>query len=226
MPKRQLVTASKSPDCPSIGRRELLTNAALVGAGLGVGPLWFSACSDQSQRSDKNGIDTAWKEMKTRRLGLLEVSELGSGCMSISANYGAPADRRQGLSVLREAYDRGVTFFDTAEVYGPHTNEDLVGEALEPFRERVRIASKFGFDIEAGGLNSRPDHIKKVIEGSLRRLRTDRIDLYYQHRVDPAVPIEDVPGRSRISSSKGRSCTSACLRRVRQRSAEPTQFNR
>jgi aryl-alcohol dehydrogenase-like predicted oxidoreductase len=114
--------------------------------------------------------------------------------MSISANYGAPADSNQGISVIREAHDQGVTLFDTAEVYGPYTSEELVGEALAPFRDRVRIASKFGFDIEAGGLNSRPDHIRKVIEGSLKRLRTDRVDLYYQHRVDPAVPIEDVAG--------------------------------
>jgi aryl-alcohol dehydrogenase-like predicted oxidoreductase len=132
--------------------------------------------------------------MKTRKLGTLEVSQLGSGCMSISANYGPPADRNQGITIIREAHEKGVTLFDTAEVYGPYTNEDLVGEALAPFRSSVRIASKFGFDIEAGGLNSRPDHIKKVVEGSLKRLRTDRIDLYYQHRVDPAVPIEDVAG--------------------------------
>ncbi len=132
--------------------------------------------------------------MKTRKLGTLEVSEMGAGCMSISANYGPPADRAQGINVIRAAHERGVTFFDTAEVYGPYTNEELVGEALAPFRDRVRIASKFGFDIEAGGVNSRPDHIKKVVEGSLKRLRTDRIDLYYQHRVDPAVPIEDVAG--------------------------------
>ena len=114
--------------------------------------------------------------------------------MSISANYGPPADRNQGITVIREAHEKGVTFFDTAEVYGPYTSEELVGEALAPFRDSVRIASKFGFDIEAGGLNSRPDHIKRVVEGSLKRLRTDRIDLYYQHRVDPAVPIEDVAG--------------------------------
>jgi len=132
--------------------------------------------------------------MKTRKLGTLEVSELGSGCMSISANYGPPADRNQGITVIREAHKKGVTFFDTAEVYGPYTSEELVGEALAPFRDSARIASKFGFDIEAGGLTSRPDHIKRVVEGSLKRLRTDRIDLYYQHRVDPAVPIEDVAG--------------------------------
>jgi len=114
--------------------------------------------------------------------------------MSISANYGPPADKNQGISVIRTAYDKGVTFFDTAEVYGPFTNEELVGEALAPFRDKVVVATKFGFDLEAGGLNSRPEHIKKVVEASLKRLRTDRIDLYYQHRVDPKVPIEEVAG--------------------------------
>jgi aryl-alcohol dehydrogenase-like predicted oxidoreductase len=111
--------------------------------------------------------------------------------MSISANYGPPADRTQGIAVIRAAHERGVTFFDTAEVYGPFTSEELVGEALAPFRDKVAIASKFGFDLDAGGLNSRPEHIKRVVENSLKRLRTDRIDLYYQHRVDPNVPIED-----------------------------------
>ena len=137
--------------------------------------------------------------MKTRKLGNLEVSEIGSGCMSISANYGPPAPRDQGIKVIRTAYEKGVTFFDTAEVYGPFTNEDLVGEALAPFRDKVAIATKFGFEFDAsgqatGGLNSRPEHIRKVVEESLKRLKTDRIDLYYQHRVDPAVPIEDVAG--------------------------------
>jgi aryl-alcohol dehydrogenase-like predicted oxidoreductase len=114
--------------------------------------------------------------------------------MSISANYGPPADRNQGIKVIRTAYEKGVTFFDTAEVYGPHTNEVLVGEALAPFRDQVAIATKFGFDLDAGGLNSRPEHIQKAVEGSLKRLKTDRIELYYQHRVDPKVPIEDVAG--------------------------------
>ena len=132
--------------------------------------------------------------MKTRTLGTLRVSEIGAGCMSISANYGPPADRNQGIQVIRTAYQEGVTFFDTAEVYGPYTNEDLVGEALAPFRDKVTIATKFGFNIEAGGLNSRPEHIRKVVEASLKRLKTDRIDLYYQHRVDPTVPIEEVAG--------------------------------
>src|SRR5882762_526389 len=131
--------------------------------------------------------------MKTRKLGRLEVSEMGFGCMSISANYGPAADRNQGIEVIRAAHDKGVTLFDTAEVYGPYTNEELVGEALAPFRDKVVIASKFGFDNENGGtLNSQPKHIRKVVEESLKRLRTDRIDLYYQHRVDPNVPIEDV----------------------------------
>ena len=119
---------------------------------------------------------------------------MGAGCMSISANYGPPADKNQGIRVIRTAYDKGVTFFDTAEVYGPFTNEELVGEALAPFRDKVIVATKFGFDLEAGGLNSRPEHIRKVVEASLKRLRTDRIDLYYQHRVDPKVPIEEVAG--------------------------------
>jgi aryl-alcohol dehydrogenase-like predicted oxidoreductase len=133
--------------------------------------------------------------MKIRRLGKLEVSEMGFGCMSISANYGPAADRNQGIEVIRAAHYKGVTFFDTAEVYGPYTNEELVGEALAPIRDKVAIATKFGFDNENGGvLNSQPKHIKKVVEESLKRLRTDRIDLYYQHRVDPKVPIKDVAG--------------------------------
>lgn len=133
--------------------------------------------------------------MKTRKLGRLEVSEMGFGCMSISANYGPAADRNLGIEVIRAAHDKGITFFDTAEVYGPYASEELVGEALAPIRDKVAIASKFGFDNENGGtLNSEPKHIRKVVEESLKRLRTDHIDLYYQHRVDPKVPIEDVAG--------------------------------
>ena len=133
--------------------------------------------------------------MKTRKLGTLEVSEIGAGCMSISANYGPPAPIDQGIKVIRAAYEKGVTFFDTAEVYGPYTSEKLVGEALAPFRNNVSIATKFGFAIDGTiGLNSKPEHIRKVVEESLKRLNTDRIELLYQHRVDPAVPIEDVAG--------------------------------
>ncbi|CAN7473335.1 aldo/keto reductase [Acidovorax sp.] len=142
--------------------------------------------------------------MKARKLGSLEVSELGAGAMSISANYGPPADKKQGIAVLREAHDRGVTFFDTAEVYGPYTNEELVGEALAPLRAKVVIATKFGFNIGGEGLNSRPEHIRKVVEASLKRLRTDRIDLLYQHRVDPAVPIEDVAGAVKALIAQGK----------------------
>ena len=137
--------------------------------------------------------------MQKRTLGTggLEVSALGFGCMGISFGYGPAASRDEGIAVIRAAVDAGVTFFDTAEVYGPYTNEDLVGEALAPVRDRVAIATKFGFRIESGkqaGLDSRPAHIKEVAEASLKRLRTDRIDLFYQHRVDPEVPIEDVAG--------------------------------
>ena len=144
--------------------------------------------------------------MMKRKLGALEVSQLGFGSMSISANYGPPAERQQGIAVIREAHDRGVTFFDTAEVYGPYTNEELVGEALAPIRDQVAIATKFGFELDdpAGGLNSRPEHLRKVVEESLRRLRTDRIDLYYQHRVDPNVPIEDVAGTVRDLIGEGK----------------------
>jgi aryl-alcohol dehydrogenase-like predicted oxidoreductase len=134
--------------------------------------------------------------MKRRKLGTLEISEMGFGCMNASANYGPAPDKNQGIGVIRAAHEKGVTLFDTAEFYGPYTNEELVGEALAPVRDRVVIPTKFGFDNEKGRLllNSRPEHIKKVVEGSLKRLRTDRIDLYYQHRVDPNVPIEDVAG--------------------------------
>src|SRR5258707_4946872 len=139
--------------------------------------------------------------MQKRNLGKsnLEVSAIGLGCMGLSFGYGPAVDKQQGVSLIRSAVERGVTFFDTAEVYGPFTNEELVGEALAPVREQVVIATKFGFDIDPGtgqqrGLNSRPEHIKAVAEASLKRLKTGVIDLFYQHRVDPNVPIEDVAG--------------------------------
>ena len=138
--------------------------------------------------------------MKHRYLGSLEVSALGLGCMGMSGTYGSAPDKAEMIRLLRAAHDLGVTFFDTAEAYGPFANEELVGEALEPIRDRVVIATKFGFDIDlatgarGGGVNSRPEHIKAVADASLKRLRTDRIDLFYQHRVDPDVPIEDVAG--------------------------------
>jgi aryl-alcohol dehydrogenase-like predicted oxidoreductase len=140
--------------------------------------------------------------MKTRELGRsgLTVSALGLGCMGMSAAYGPPADRAEMVKLIRAAHDRGMTLFDTAEAYGPFVNEELVGEALAPIRDKVVIATKFGFDIDLatgerrGGTNSQPEHIRAVADACLKRLRTDRIDLFYQHRVDPAVPIEDVAG--------------------------------
>lgn len=142
--------------------------------------------------------------MLKRKLGNsnLEVSALGLGCMSMSFGYGPPGDKQQMIALIRAAVDLGITFFDTAEVYGPFTNEALVGEALAPLRQRVTIATKFGFKIDAEGrrqegLDSRPEHIRQVAEASLKRLGTDVIDLFYQHRVDPAVPIEEVAGAVR-----------------------------
>jgi aryl-alcohol dehydrogenase-like predicted oxidoreductase len=139
--------------------------------------------------------------MQKRKLGKsnLEVSAVGLGCMGMSFGYGPAVDKKEGITLIRAAVERGVTFFDTAEVYGPFTNEELVGEALAPFRTQVAIATKFGFKIDPNtgkqaGLDSRPEHIKEVAEASLKRLKTDVIDLFYQHRVDPNVPIEDVAG--------------------------------
>lgn len=187
----------------TVGRREFLASAALVGVGLAVSP--FAGAQTSSSHADQSRqAKPGNTRMKNRNLGQLQVSELGAGAMSISVNYGPPADRKQGIATLRAAHENGVTFFDTAEVYGPYTNEDLVGEALAPFRDQVVIASKFGFDLEKGGLNSRPEHIRKVVEGSLKRLRTDRIDLYYQHRVDPAVPIEEVAGTIKELIAQGK----------------------
>lgn len=136
--------------------------------------------------------------MQQRQLGQngLTVSALGLGCMGLSFGYGPATDKAQAINLIRAAVDRGVTFFDTAEIYGPYTNEEVVGEALAPLRDKVVIATKFGFDCDQPGqvLNSRPEHIRAAIEGSLKRLKTDVIDLYYQHRVDPDVPVEDVAG--------------------------------
>jgi aryl-alcohol dehydrogenase-like predicted oxidoreductase len=149
---------------------------------------------------DENN-DSDGETVKKRKLGKsnLEVSEIGLGCMGMSFGYGPAGDKQQMISVIRAAVDRGVTFFDTAEVYGPFTNEELVGEALAPYRAQVVIATKFGFKIDPStgkqaGLDSRPEHIKEVADASLKRLKTDVIDLFYQHRVDPNVPIEDVAG--------------------------------
>jgi aryl-alcohol dehydrogenase-like predicted oxidoreductase len=148
--------------------------------------------------------------MNKRKLGKsnLEVSAIGFGCMGLSFGYGPAVDKQQGISLIRAAVERGVTFFDTAEVYGPFTNEELVGEALAPYRDQVVIATKFGFKFDANGkqagLDSRPEHIKEVADASLKRLKTDVIDLFYQHRVDPDVPIEDVAGAVRDLIQQGK----------------------
>jgi aryl-alcohol dehydrogenase-like predicted oxidoreductase len=153
------------------------------------------ACENKNEENER-------KKMQKRKLGTegLEVSELGLGCMSMVPVYGPTVDKAQGIKLIRAAFEEGVTFFDTAEAYGPFLNELIVGEALSPIRDQVILATKFGFDIDLetgvrrGGVNSRPEHIKAVVEASLKRLGTDRIDLLYQHRVDPAVPIEEVAG--------------------------------
>src|SRR5262245_50057932 len=147
--------------------------------------------------------------MQKRKLGKsnLEVSAIGLGCMGLSFGYGPAVEKQQGISLIRAAVERGVTFFDTAEVYGPFTNEELVGEALAPFRKDVVIATKFGFDLGpggSGGLNSRPERIRQVAEDSLKRLRVETIDLFYQHRVDPSVPIEDVAGAVKDLIAQGK----------------------
>jgi aryl-alcohol dehydrogenase-like predicted oxidoreductase len=168
-------------------RRDVLAVGAAFAVAQLVGGVTRAAPAEPAKGEDK---------MKTRKLGALEVSELGFGSMGLSGgHYGPGVERAQGIRVIRDAHERGVTFFDTAEVYGPYVNEELVGEALAPVRDKVAIATKFGFKIDGtNGLDSRPERIRRVVEESLKRLKTDRIDLYYQHRVDPAVPIEDVAG--------------------------------
>src|SRR3974390_860187 len=147
--------------------------------------------------------------MQKRKIGKssLEVSALGLGCMSMSFGYGPAGDKQEMISLIRSAVELGITLFDTAEVYGPFTNEELVGEALAPFREKVIIATKFGFDCDSGkqgGLNSRPEHIKQVVDASLKRLKVQAIDLLYQHRVDPDVAIEDVAGTMKDLIQQGK----------------------
>ena len=169
--------------------------------------------------------------METRRLGKggLEVSALGFGCMGISSGYGPPLTRDEGIALIRAAFEGGVTFFDTAEVYGPFTNEELVGEALAPIRDQVAIATKFGFNIENGkkaGLDSRPAHIREVADASLKRLKTDRIDLFYQHRVDPNVPIEDVAGAVKDLIREGKVKHFGLSEAGAQTIAAPTLSNR
>ena len=192
----------KTQSQKGLDRRTFLTRAALASAAVVVSPFLSAMASDKELYKLKN---KGGGKMKTRKLGTLEVSELGLGCMNMVGNYNPPADRKQSIKTIRTAYENGIRFFDTAEVYGPYTDETLVGEALEPFRNEVKIATKFGFAIDGTvALDSRPEHIKKVVEESLKRLRTDYIDLYYQHRIDPNVPIEDVAGTIKDLAQQGK----------------------
>jgi aryl-alcohol dehydrogenase-like predicted oxidoreductase len=178
-------------------RRDFFKNAALAGAGLVVAPSVLMA-STGDNHSSQHIQNNSKSSLATRKLGPLEVSGIGLGCMSmVAGTYNPTPPKDEMISHLRRAVERGVTFFDTAEVYGPYGSEELVGEALQPFKGKITIASKFGFEIQNNqrmGRNSTPESIKKVVEGSLKRLRIEAIDLYYLHRIDPNVPIEEVAG--------------------------------
>lgn len=192
MSKREQSDAS----LPNYGRRDFL-----AGVGVATGAAILSGLPGMAagQSAPKASATATGSTSATRRLGALEVSAVGFGCMNLAGIYIPPTDRKEAVKLLRAAYECGVTFFDTAQLYGPFLSEEQVGEALAPFRDKVVIATKFGYEIDPDsrkslGLNSRPEYIKRATEGSLRRLKTDVIDLYYQHRIDPTVPIEDVAG--------------------------------
>lgn len=172
-----------------------LATLSAVGTWTGVSRA-FAQSPSHSKNERSNG-DNPSDSMEYRKLGGLDVSAIGLGCLPMVGYYGGKYDKREMIALIRRAYDKGVTFFDTAEVYGPYTSEEWVGEALAPFRDKVKIGTKFGFGVEEGqptALNSSPDHIRRAVEGSLKRLGTDHIDLLYQHRVDPKVPMEEVAG--------------------------------
>jgi len=181
-------------------RREFLAQSTLAGLGLTLGGSLLAKAGDVSGQTVSNYNYPATSDLRKRKLGGLEVTELGFGCMNIAWAYGNAPGKEDSIKLIRKAYEEGVRFFDTAEIYGPHISEQITGEALKPWRNEVVIASKIGFDIDfetaqmKGGLNSRPEHIKQAVDFMLKRLQTDRIDLLYQHRVDPNVPIEDVAG--------------------------------
>lgn len=185
-----------------MNRRDFLKRAIGFSAGIAAGTIGFSTFAGAAETSEspaKNFGSGRGKPsgMERRKLGGMDVSAIGLGCLPMVGYYGGTFEKDDMIALIRRAFDRGITFFDTAEVYGPYTSERWVGEALAPFRDKVKIATKFGFGVEEGAptaLNSRPDHIRRAVEGSLKRLRTDHIDLLYQHRVDPAVPMEDVAG--------------------------------
>jgi aryl-alcohol dehydrogenase-like predicted oxidoreductase len=198
-------------DVPSIPGRRLFLGAALgLGAATALSPWPTTAHAKETGPSTL--VQDAWRgnsqPSARRKLGSLEVSAVGLGCMNLAWGAGPPIDRQEAIRLIRAAYDRGVTFFDSAEVYGPFTSEEIVGEALGPVRDDVVITSKFGFDIAPSGrvqgMNSQPEHIRQVAEASLRRLKTDRIDLLYQHRIDPRIPIEEVAGAVKQLIAEGK----------------------
>lgn len=180
---------------------------ALLAAGEWTGlSKVFAQSTSQSKNGYSNGNNPS-ENMECRNLGGLDVSAIGLGCLPMVGYYGGKYEKRDMITLIRRAYDKGVSFFDTAEVYGPYTSEEWVGEALAPFRNRVKIGTKFGFGVEEKqptALNSHPDHIRRAVEGSLRRLRTDHIDLLYQHRVDPNVPMEEVAGTVKDLMQEGK----------------------
>lgn len=184
-----------------VSRRDFIAKSTIVGAGLAAGQLAWAADSQNQSKTKTNSSENPMMSLGKRKLGSLEVSSVGMGVQNTSRKYETTIPYRpEMINIIRTAFDNGITFFDSAEAYGPLEVERILGEAVEPFRNSVQIATKFGWNIdqETGqrlpGLNSKPDHIKLVVEGMLKRLRTDRIDLLYQHRVDPEVPIEDVAG--------------------------------
>lgn len=190
-----------------MNRRDFLKHtsaAAIVLAGMAAGAAFVSGRSDDTDKADSCRPK---KQIEHRHLGGMEVSAVGLGCLPMVGYYGGTYDKNAMIALIRRAFESGVSFFDTAEVYGPYTSEEWVGEALEPVRNQVKIATKFGFGVEEGqptALNSRPDHIRRAVEGPLKRLRTDYIDLLYQHRVDPNVPMEEVAGTVRELIQEGK----------------------
>jgi aryl-alcohol dehydrogenase-like predicted oxidoreductase len=210
---------SENQENEGTSRRGFIAKMSLVGAGLAAASLPWGASQSQAsaqtrQRKNQRASNTKVAtnpSIGRRKLGKLEVSSIGMGVQNMSRKYETTVPYRpEMINIIRAAFDRGVTFFDTAEAYGPHECERILGEAIQPFRDQVQITSKFGWNIDQetgqrrAGLNSKPDHIKRVVEGMLKRLRTDRIDLLYQHRVDPEVPIEDVAGAVKDLMAQGK----------------------
>lgn len=186
-------------------KKSSLATLSVVGAWTGLSKTF--ALSPSQSDNERAYAGNPSDRVAYRKLGGLEVSAIGLGCLPMVGYYGGKYDKREMIALIRRAYDRGVTFFDTAEVYGPYISEERVGEALAPFRDKVKIGTKFGFGVEERqptALNSRPDHIRRAVEGSLKRLRTDHIDLLYQHRVDPGVPIEEVAGTIKDLMQEGK----------------------